>query len=227
MMCLPNGRWAQEAPICTLKPDFCPPIDVRPGVILKYSNRDKEQRVVFRTLVKADCSPLLPFKGRPLLVGSRYRICKNNGKWSGTDPFCIDSDKYQLTDKGLGISTKSLAIICVVVVSTVLVVIFVILVICCHITQKCYQCCSQCFSGSSNEEPRLREDPIRAQRPESKVDISEINATIDQLANFQPKLSENIPEISITNNIDDIVEVDEPVEPVKPVEVENKNFTEC
>ena len=144
--------------------------------------------IILGSVVTNRCSPnVVGFKGRPLIVGSRARVCQSNGQWSGSNPYCIDSSKYETTRvQSYQLSTKATIIVIVVSLTAILVGLAIALVFCCHITQKCYQCFNSCFVFVQSRRKTTGPSIPTIVRPESQIDINEINASIEQLASFRP-----------------------------------------
>ncbi|CAG2119686.1 unnamed protein product, partial [Medioppia subpectinata] len=185
--CLGNGQWAREFPVCRLKHGHCPQVVDKFGIFSTYHNRAPDGSIMYGTIVTARCATTLyGITGRPLLVSSRTRICQSDGSWSGTQPFCIDSDKYKpkSTVNSYGMSSKALVIVIMVGITAVIVLLIIALVVCCHVSQQCYQCYVFCRDGLLRRNKSSNDSAIV--RPESQVDINEINATLEQLASFKP-----------------------------------------
>ncbi|XP_023220733.1 complement factor B-like isoform X1 [Centruroides sculpturatus] len=80
--CLPNGRWSGELSRCDSKENDCP----NPGIPI---NGIKIGRLYkFGNVVKFRCLP-----GKQL-VGSKQRMCQNNGEWSGSEAICLDEHDF-------------------------------------------------------------------------------------------------------------------------------------
>ncbi|XP_054167801.1 uncharacterized protein LOC128965173 [Oppia nitens] len=211
--CLANGKWATGGlgfPACRLVRGQCPAIVDQYGVFTQLENRAKAESVpntasaiVLGTVAVARCaSTMYGVSGRPLLVGSRTRICQTDGTWSGTPPTCIDSSKYPTSTRkstgssssssSSGMSSKALAIVIMVAITAIIVLLIIALVVCCHLSQHCYRCFRRQWERvfKVQREPKQSEPTSAVRpsivRPESTVDIQEINATLEQLASFQP-----------------------------------------
>ena len=197
-MCLGNGQWSGDFPVCRLKRNLCPITAAQYGVVRQFINTDQNRQTIIGTVCLSKCLHIPGFVGRPLLVGSRLRVCQSNSQWSGSEPFCIDSNKFRTDNpKTVGLSTKAWIIIISVLITSIIVVIVIALVVVFHLCQKCYECCSLCLRKRAKTN-----DNSFVIRPESQVNITEINETLHQLSRFEPnRQNEHGDQIDIDSQV--------------------------
>ncbi|XP_038129941.1 complement factor B-like [Cyprinodon tularosa] len=82
-VCLPNGKWNGSTPICSRDSgDACPDPGVPPGASRVGNMFGIDDRV------KYSCN------GNLFLIGSKERVCQENGQWTGTEPACYFKHTY-------------------------------------------------------------------------------------------------------------------------------------
>ncbi|XP_061659704.1 complement factor B-like isoform X2 [Syngnathoides biaculeatus] len=82
-VCLPNGKWSGSTPICGRDSGSdCPDPGIPAGAIRTGNSFGLDDKV------KYSCS------GDMFLVGSRERVCLENGQWTGTEPACYYKYTY-------------------------------------------------------------------------------------------------------------------------------------
>uniref|UniRef100_A0A3B5PYB9 Sushi domain-containing protein n=1 Tax=Xiphophorus maculatus TaxID=8083 RepID=A0A3B5PYB9_XIPMA len=74
-ICLPNGKWSGSTPICS-PGSACPDPGVPPGASRAGNMFGIDDKVRYT------CN------GELFLVGSKERVCLENGQWTGTEPAC-------------------------------------------------------------------------------------------------------------------------------------------
>ncbi|XP_076339492.1 complement factor H-like isoform X2 [Tachypleus tridentatus] len=83
--CLTTGKWSEQTPFCYIKGDFCPPVLMSEGLVIRYSNKqNKGSWAVF------SCEPPLQLDGPQRLT------CQDDGRWSGIPPACIHGSKCKV-----------------------------------------------------------------------------------------------------------------------------------
>jgi hypothetical protein len=181
-----------------LKLNLCPKDKVNDniglGLISNYQNTVKGGSVVLGTIVKYQCLNISSFTGRSLLVGSRTRICLSNGEWSGSKPYCIDSSKYMTDyDSSQNSANHSLLFITIGVAVAIVSVIIALIVGLVLLYRRGVIDIPDILPKNQNSSSSATL-PVR---PDSRVDLSEINSTLEQLSCFEssPKL-----EIKSNNN---------------------------
>ncbi|XP_043995746.1 complement factor B-like [Gambusia affinis] len=76
-ICLPNGKWSGSTPICSRDSGAaCPDPGVPPGASRAGNMFEIDDKVIYT------CNSGL------FLVGSKERVCLENGQWTGTEPAC-------------------------------------------------------------------------------------------------------------------------------------------
>ncbi|XP_032431339.1 complement factor B-like [Xiphophorus hellerii] len=76
-ICLPNGKWSGSTPICSRDSGAaCPDPGVPPGASRAGNMFGIDDKVRYT------CN------GELFLVGSKERVCLENGQWTGTEPAC-------------------------------------------------------------------------------------------------------------------------------------------
>ncbi|XP_023198583.1 complement factor B-like [Xiphophorus maculatus] len=76
-ICLPNGKWSGSTPICSRDSgSACPDPGVPPGASRAGNMFGIDDKVRYT------CN------GELFLVGSKERVCLENGQWTGTEPAC-------------------------------------------------------------------------------------------------------------------------------------------
>ncbi|XP_059208414.1 complement factor B-like [Centropristis striata] len=82
-VCLPNGKWSGSTPICSHDSwSSCPDPGIPPG-----ASRTGNIFNIGGT-VKYSCS------NNMILVGSKERVCQENGQWTGLEPACYYKHTY-------------------------------------------------------------------------------------------------------------------------------------
>uniref|UniRef100_A0A8D3ADJ3 C3/C5 convertase n=1 Tax=Scophthalmus maximus TaxID=52904 RepID=A0A8D3ADJ3_SCOMX len=82
-VCLPNGKWSGSTPICSRDSgNDC----ADPGIPAGATRTGNIFRVDER--VKYSCN------GKLFLVGSKERVCQENGQWTGKEPACYYKHTY-------------------------------------------------------------------------------------------------------------------------------------
>uniref|UniRef100_A0A672GAG5 Sushi domain-containing protein n=1 Tax=Salarias fasciatus TaxID=181472 RepID=A0A672GAG5_SALFA len=76
-VCLSNGKWSGQTPICSRDTaSMCADPGIPPGATRTGNLFD------FQDTVKYHC------KDNLILVGSKTRVCQENGQWTGKEPAC-------------------------------------------------------------------------------------------------------------------------------------------
>ncbi|XP_054899958.1 complement factor B-like [Poeciliopsis prolifica] len=76
-ICLPNGKWSGSTPICSRDSgSACPDPGIPPGASRAGNMFEIDDKVTYI------CN------GELFLVGSKERVCLENGQWTGTEPAC-------------------------------------------------------------------------------------------------------------------------------------------
>ncbi|TRY54168.1 hypothetical protein DNTS_034843 [Danionella cerebrum] len=81
-VCQPNGKWSGSTPICGRNSDRCPDPGVPAGTSRTGDEFNIDQKVKYHCI------------DRLTLIGSKERICLENGQWSGTEPECYADFTY-------------------------------------------------------------------------------------------------------------------------------------
>ncbi|XP_015251710.1 PREDICTED: complement factor B-like, partial [Cyprinodon variegatus] len=82
-VCLQNGKWNGSTPICSRDSgDACPDPGVPPGASRVGNMFGIDDRV------KYSCN------GNLFLIGSKARVCQENGQWTGIEPACYFKHTY-------------------------------------------------------------------------------------------------------------------------------------
>uniref|UniRef100_A0A672GWK0 Complement factor b, like n=1 Tax=Salarias fasciatus TaxID=181472 RepID=A0A672GWK0_SALFA len=80
-VCLSNGKWSGQTPICS-RDSICADPGIPPGATRTGNIFD------FQDTVKYHC------KDNLILVGSKTRVCQENGQWTGKEPACYYKHTY-------------------------------------------------------------------------------------------------------------------------------------
>ncbi|XP_029957250.1 complement factor B-like [Salarias fasciatus] len=81
-VCLSNGKWSGQTPICSRDSNMCADPGIPPGATRTGNLFD------FQDTVKYHC------KDNLILVGSKTRVCQENGQWTGKEPACYYKHTY-------------------------------------------------------------------------------------------------------------------------------------
>ncbi|XP_059208412.1 complement factor B-like [Centropristis striata] len=82
-VCLPNGKWSGSTPICSHDSgSTCPDPGIPPGASRTGNIFDVDDTV------KYSCN------NNMILVGSKERVCQENGQWTGYEPACYYQHTY-------------------------------------------------------------------------------------------------------------------------------------
>ncbi|XP_056586554.1 complement factor B-like [Triplophysa dalaica] len=85
--CKPNGKWSGSTPICGRNSEDCPDPGVPPG-----SHRTG-------TMFKIDDKVTYRCENKLALIGSKQRVCQEDGQWSGTEPQCYAEFTYDTPEE--------------------------------------------------------------------------------------------------------------------------------
>ncbi|XP_032388691.1 complement factor B [Etheostoma spectabile] len=82
-VCLPNGKWSGSTPICSRDSgDACADPGIPPGATRTGNSFGIDDKVTY------SCN------GHLFLVGSKERVCQENGQWTGKEPACYYKHTY-------------------------------------------------------------------------------------------------------------------------------------
>lgn len=95
--CLPNGKWSGETTVCDDGAGQCR----NPGIPIGARKDGRQYRVEYR--VRYTCDRGLS------LVGSKERVCKEKGIWSGSEPECLSPFTFDTPDEVSSKFVSSLA----------------------------------------------------------------------------------------------------------------------
>ncbi|XP_043077996.1 complement factor B-like [Puntigrus tetrazona] len=97
-VCQANGKWSGGTPVCGRNSDHCPDPGVPAGSTRTGHVFNIDDKVSYRCVNKLT------------LIGSKERICQENGQWSGTEPQCYADFTYDSPEEaseGFSSSLKS------------------------------------------------------------------------------------------------------------------------
>ncbi|XP_026051750.1 complement factor b, like isoform X2 [Carassius auratus] len=77
-VCQGNGKWSGGTPVCGRNSDYCPDPGVPAGSSITGNMFNIDDKVTYRC------------ENKLTLIGSKERVCQENGQWSGTEPECYD-----------------------------------------------------------------------------------------------------------------------------------------
>ncbi|XP_072517770.1 complement factor B-like [Salminus brasiliensis] len=81
-VCQLNGKWSGSTPICSIDSDHCPDPGTPPGAGRTGHIFNIDDKVTYR------CDNKLK------LLGSKVRVCQDDGQWSGQEPECYADFTY-------------------------------------------------------------------------------------------------------------------------------------
>ncbi|XP_039549518.1 complement factor B-like isoform X1 [Pimephales promelas] len=97
-VCQLNGKWSGSTAVCGRNSDHCPDPGIPAGSTKFGNNFNIDDKVTYR------CDRTLT------LVGSKERVCQDDGQWSGTEPECYAHFTYDTPEEasdGFSSSLKS------------------------------------------------------------------------------------------------------------------------
>ncbi|XP_062867239.1 complement factor B-like isoform X1 [Trichomycterus rosablanca] len=86
-VCKVNGKWSGRTPVCSSSSDHCPDPGTPPGASRTSSSFNIDDKVDY------SCN------GKLKLVGSKKRVCQDNGEWSGEEPVCYAEFTYDTPEE--------------------------------------------------------------------------------------------------------------------------------
>ncbi|XP_073680383.1 complement factor b, like [Garra rufa] len=86
-VCQLNGKWSGGTPVCGRNSDRCPDPGTPPGATRSGNMFNIDDKVTYR------CDTKLT------LIGSKERVCRENGQWSGTEPECYADFTYDTPEE--------------------------------------------------------------------------------------------------------------------------------
>ncbi|KAI2643850.1 Complement factor B [Labeo rohita] len=86
-VCQANGKWSGGTPVCGRNSDRCPDPGIPPGSTRDGNIFNIDDTVTYR------CDSKLT------LIGSKERICRENGQWTGTEPECYADFTYDTPEE--------------------------------------------------------------------------------------------------------------------------------
>ncbi|RXN07328.1 complement factor B-like protein [Labeo rohita] len=86
-VCQANGKWSGGTPVCGRNSDRCPDPGIPPGSTRDGNIFNIDDKVTYR------CDSKLT------LIGSKERICRENGQWTGTEPECYADFTYDTPEE--------------------------------------------------------------------------------------------------------------------------------
>ncbi|XP_016377010.1 complement factor B-like [Sinocyclocheilus rhinocerous] len=97
-VCQANGKWSGGTPVCGRNSDYCPDPGVPAGCTREGHRFNIDDKVMYRC------------ENKWTLIGSKERVCQENGQWSGTEPQCYADFTYDSPEEaseGFSSSLKS------------------------------------------------------------------------------------------------------------------------
>uniref|UniRef100_A0A8C1CUL8 C3/C5 convertase n=1 Tax=Cyprinus carpio carpio TaxID=630221 RepID=A0A8C1CUL8_CYPCA len=97
-VCQANGKWSGGTPVCGRNSDYCPDPGVPAGSSRTGNMFNIDDKVTYRC------------ENKLTLIGSKERVCQDNGQWSGTEPQCYADFTYDTPEEasdGFSSSLKS------------------------------------------------------------------------------------------------------------------------
>uniref|UniRef100_A0A672PDF8 Complement factor b, like n=1 Tax=Sinocyclocheilus grahami TaxID=75366 RepID=A0A672PDF8_SINGR len=97
-VCQANGKWSGGTPVCGRNSDNCPDPGVPAGCTREGHRFNIDDKVMYRC------------ENKWTLIGSKERVCQENGQWSGTEPQCYADFTYDSPEEaseGFSSSLKS------------------------------------------------------------------------------------------------------------------------
>lgn len=97
-VCQLNGKWSGSTAVCGRNSDHCPDPGIPAGSTRYGNNFNIDEKVTYR------CDSGLT------LIGSKERVCQDDGQWSGTEPECYAGFTYDTPEEaseGFSSSLKS------------------------------------------------------------------------------------------------------------------------
>ncbi|XP_026100811.1 complement factor B-like [Carassius auratus] len=97
-VCKVNGKWSGGTPVCGRNSDLCPDPGIPAGCTREGHRFNIDDKVTYRC------------ENKFTLVGSKERVCQENGQWSGTEPQCYADFTYDSPEEaseGFSSSLKS------------------------------------------------------------------------------------------------------------------------
>ncbi|KAK7130981.1 hypothetical protein R3I94_016198 [Phoxinus phoxinus] len=97
-VCQLNGKWSGSTAVCGRNSDHCPDPGIPAGSTKNGNNFNIDDKVTYR------CDRTLT------LIGSKERVCQDDGQWSGTEPECYAGFTYDTPEEaseGFSSSLKS------------------------------------------------------------------------------------------------------------------------
>ncbi|XP_062867465.1 complement factor b, like [Trichomycterus rosablanca] len=86
-VCQINGKWSGGTPICSRDSDHCPDPGTPPGASREYRSFNIDDKVTY------SCNNKLK------LIGSKVRVCQDDGQWSGKEPECYADFTYDTPEE--------------------------------------------------------------------------------------------------------------------------------
>ncbi|XP_066501792.1 complement factor B-like [Hoplias malabaricus] len=86
-VCQLNGKWNGSTPICSRETDHCPDPGTPPGTSRTGHIFNIDDKVTYR------CDTTLT------LLGSKVRVCQDDGQWSGREPECYAEYTYDTPEE--------------------------------------------------------------------------------------------------------------------------------
>uniref|UniRef100_A0A673G2E3 C3/C5 convertase n=1 Tax=Sinocyclocheilus rhinocerous TaxID=307959 RepID=A0A673G2E3_9TELE len=97
-VCQANGKWSGGTPVCGRNSDHCPDPGIPAGSTRTGHMFNIDDKVTYRC------------ENKLTLIGSKERVCQENGQWSGTEPQCYADFTYDSPEEaseGFSSSLKS------------------------------------------------------------------------------------------------------------------------
>ncbi|XP_042566890.1 complement factor B-like [Cyprinus carpio] len=97
-VCQLNGKWSGGTPVCGRNSDYCPDPGIPAGCTRTGHRFNIDDKVTYHC------------ENKLTLIGSKERVCQENGQWSGTEPQCYADFTYDTPEEasdGFSSSLKS------------------------------------------------------------------------------------------------------------------------
>ncbi|XP_051732543.1 complement factor b, like isoform X2 [Ctenopharyngodon idella] len=95
-VCQLNGKWSGSTPVCGRNSDHCPDPGTPAGSTRTGHIFNIDDKVIYR------CDKTLT------LIGSKERVCQDDGQWSGTEPECYADFTYDTPEEASEAFSSSL-----------------------------------------------------------------------------------------------------------------------